>query len=102
MKTKRKDDMPMAARQEVESLGAALHDAVYNGNVEVAAAELIDQQMRQAWEGFNKGEPGARYRYMQLERIRRRLLGFLSYTHLFLDDVETLTGTSLSKGVDCE
>ncbi len=102
MKTKRKDNMPMAARQEVEALGAALYDAVYNGSVEVAAAELINQQSKQAWADFNNGQPGAQQRYHQLERIRHRLLGFLAFSHQFLEDLETLTGTSLSKGVASE
>ncbi len=102
MRVIRKDDMPMAARQEVEALASALYDSVHNGNVEVATSELICQQTKEAWAGYGNGEPGAQQRYHELIRIRNRMLGFLAYCHLFLEDVETLTGNSPSEGVACE
>ncbi len=102
MKVERKDNMPLAARQEVEALGAALYDSIQNGNVEAATGELLYQQTKEAWSGYSSGEPGAQQRYHELIRIRNRMMGFLAYCHLFLEDVQTLTGTSLSKGVSCE
>ncbi len=99
MKTKRTDNMPKAAKQELEALAAALYDSLFSGSVEAAVGELLNQQSKLAWSGFNNGQPGAQQRYHQIERIRHRMLGFLTYCHLFLEDVELLTGSSQNKGV---
>jgi hypothetical protein len=94
--------MPMAARQELESLASAIREAIFNGSVEDAAAELINHESSQAREGFSSGQPGAIKRYHDVERIRSRMLGFLASCSWFLEDVQTLTGNSPSEGVACE
>ena len=94
---KPKDDIPLPSQQEIQQLGAALHDSIFRGNAVQAMREFIDKQMKIAWSGFNSGQPNAKQRYHQLVQLRDRMLGFMAYSALFVDDVESLLEMSFNK-----